>query len=258
MTGPILPAPRFARHPHRGAAVLALIFTVSVLLILAVSGCSRQRVNVKLAAQAHEKIVPLRVNVRAEVSGQTSLLNYKWFADSGKCDPQESAVPQTVFSFALNSARDTVTLEVWEKSERVGQATIQLTKEQFSQSMSKATGDEYRITITEIPPAGTGGANTRANISGTVSGDVSNDLRVLVYARSRGAWYIQPLSQSFHMVADDQTWKTWTHTGSDYAAILVLPDHIASRVLDSIPEVNDHILARVVVGGSVPKASGRE
>lgn len=248
--------PGVARHPRGVAAFLALTLAASLLLVMAVAGCNRQRVTVKLSAQAHEKIVPLRINVRAEVSGQTALLSYKWYADGGKCDPQESTVPMTVFSFALGSPRDTVTLDVWEKGERVGQATIELNKAQFNRVAAKAPGDEYRITITGIPPAGTGGADTRAHISGTVSGDLSDDLRVLVYARAGGVWFIQPLSQSFHTLAADGTWSTWTHVGSEYAALLVLPEYIAGRTLDSIPEVNEHILARAVVRGTAPKGSG--
>jgi len=248
---------RFTRYSRFGAAGFALLLVVNLLLVVTVASCNRQGVKVKLAAQAHEKIIPLRVNVRAEVSGQTSQLSFKWYADSGKCDPQDSLAPMTVFSFALGSSRDTVTLEVWEKGERVGQAAIELSREQFA-AAKKTAGDEYRITITEIPPSGTGGAETRANISGTVSGELSNDLRVLVYARAEGRWYIQPLSQSFHTVAADHTWSTWTHVGSDYAAILVLPEYIAIRILDNIPEVNEGILARAVVRGSGPKAPGYE
>jgi len=77
-----------------------------------------------------------------------------------------------------------------------------------------------RITFTEIPPAAVGGAVRTATIAGRVEGARRDD-RLVLFAKS-GPWYVQPMRHNpFTQIDADGRWRTTTHLGTVYAAMVV-------------------------------------
>jgi hypothetical protein len=98
------------------------------------------------------------------------------------------------------------------------------------------------ITLTEVPRAAEGGAQVIAPIAGRVTG-ARNGQRVVVFAKS-GVWWVQPLVASpFTGIASDGTWKTTTHLGLEYAALLVDANYQPPRTLESLPASGGSVLA---------------
>jgi hypothetical protein len=244
------------RNACRGIAVLII---AGWMFAPGAAGCDdRDAVRVQLEAKAPPGSDATRLNVRAQVSGPQAGLRYQWLSVAGECDPQESSVPATSFKFALGSVRDRVSVEVWRDDRRVGHAEIDVKVEQGRASVEAARMPAVAIEIATIPPYNAeGGSDTRADIGGRVSGELSPDFKVVVYARA-DAWYNQPSLYAQHPVRPDNTWSTWTHTGSSYAALLVRPGFDARARLDVLPQVGGYVLARTIVEGArtTPAVSG--
>ena len=112
-----------------------------------------------------------------------------------------------------------------------------------------ANQSNLQITITDVPrydPAG--GPDTRADIAGRITGESGKGYSVIIYARA-DAWYIQPAPFALHQIQADGTWKSWTHTGSDYAALVVRNNYKPPTRLDVLPPVQGDVLARTIVEG---------
>ncbi|MDB4888365.1 MAG: hypothetical protein JWL61_220 [Gemmatimonadetes bacterium] len=93
-----------------------------------------------------------------------------------------------------------------------------------------------------------GGAETCADIGGRLVGEDVTDYRVIIFARA-DLWYRQPMPDISIPVAADGTWKSWTHTGSSYAAFVVPRDVGLSTRLDVLPRVGGNIVAIAIVEG---------
>jgi hypothetical protein len=221
-----------------------------VLLALGAAGCGeRDAVQVKLQALPSPNESPIYLKIEAQIAGPTDGLQYKWFAVSGECEPQESNKPRTIFKFAEGVRQDRVSVEIWSNSRRVAQSEI---KVQFNEELARKEQSrlpDAHIEITNIPPSEIGGPDTRANIAGRVSGKVPPGYVVAVYTRAYAAWYIQPEEGSLHKIKPDNTWETWTHTGSRYAAMLVRHDFEPFTKLDMLPQTNGLILTLDIVDG---------
>jgi hypothetical protein len=105
------------------------------------------------------------------------------------------------------------------------------------------------ITVPRYDPVG--GPSTSADIDGVVDGASNFDqLRVVIYARTGNTWWVQPLVAAPYSSIDRHgQFATWTHTGTDYAAILVRKGFAPPPAIDGrLPESPD-ILARVEVPG---------
>jgi len=217
----------------------------------AVAGCGDPNaVRVALQASPAAGRDVRRLDISGQIVGPPAGLHYKWFSVSGECDPQESTLPATSFRFAEGATRDRVSVEVWRDDRRVAQSEIDVRLDEQRARMMTQPGPDVRIEITQIPPyEPEGGDFTRAEIGGTVNGDVSPDYQVVIYARA-DAWYIQPNSHAFHAIRQGKTWGSWTHTGSSYAALLVRPGFDAYTRLDVLPQVGEYVLARSVVEGA--------
>jgi hypothetical protein len=179
-------------------------------------------------------------------------LQYKWFAVSGGCEPQESEKPKTIFKFSEGARQDRVTVEIWRHDKQVGRSEIDVKFDAEQERREQHRSSEVQIMIEVVPPADQGGPDTHADIAGKVSGKVSPGCMVAIYARAYGEWYIQPQAGFLHPVKPDNTWATWTHTGTRYAALLVRPDFEPLTRLDMLPATNDYVLALEIVDG-VPK-----
>ena len=76
------------------------------------------------------------------------------------------------------------------------------------------------IELSVVPPVDEGGTVRLGAIAGRVIG-AREGQRIVLYARS-GDWYVQPFAdQPFTIVQPDSTWKSSTHLGTEYAALLV-------------------------------------
>jgi hypothetical protein len=105
------------------------------------------------------------------------------------------------------------------------------------------------LTLTAVPPAGPGGSTRVAPVGGRAAGARPGD-RVVVYARS-GVWWVQPFAaEPFTALAADGTWQTTTHLGTEYAALLVSPEHRPASTLDTLPEPGDSVRAVITARGT--------
>jgi hypothetical protein len=233
-----------------GTAPLSGWVAVLVLAAWCLTGCGdRDVVQVKLQSRSLPEESPVFLHVEAQVAGPTEGLRYKWFAVSGECEPQESDKPDTVFKFHEGVRQDRVTVEVWRNDQRVAQNEIKVKFDEEKARRVQMHSSDIQIEITNIPPSEPGGPNTRANIGGNVTGKASPDYLIAIYVRASGAWYVQPEAGSLIQIRPDNSWETWTHTGTKYAALLVRSDYEPLTRLDMLPETNESILSLTIVDG---------
>ena len=219
-------------------------------LLLALAACAdRGDIRVQLDAHPRQSNEPRALEVQAQVTGPQAGLRYKWYSGVGEFDPQESYTPKSSYFFGPNSTRDRVWVEVWRDNERLAESRLEVSTEQPYQPSVGGNPPKVQIAITNIPrydPAG--GPDTRADIGGKVTGQVDKGYSVVIYARA-DAWYIQPVPFALHPILPDDTWKSWTHTGSDYAALIVASDYKPVTRLDILPPVQGDVFARAIVEG---------
>jgi hypothetical protein len=187
--------------------------------------------------------------IEAQIAGPTDGLQYKWFAVSGACEPQVSERPRTIFKFSEGVRRDRVSVEVWRHDERIAQGEIPVKFDEELAHREQANPPGPRIEIIQIPPADIGGPNTHADIAGKISGHVPAGCVIAIYARAFARWYVQPEAGSLHKIAPDNTWGSWTHTGTKYAVMLVRQNFEPLTQLDMLPQTNDDVMALEIVDG---------
>ena len=226
--------------------------TVATIALTALwlAGCGNgDAVRVKLHTRPSANGALTRLEIQAQVAGPQAGLQYKWFAVSGGCDPQDSDSPTTVFQFAESVTRDRVSVEVWRDGQRVAHAETDVKFDEKLARLAKEKAPEVQIEITQIPPYELGGPDTHADIAGKVAGKVAPECKVVLYARAYNAWHLQPTVNAVHDIQPDNTWKSWTHTGASYAALVVRPEFDAFVRLDILPQVGGYVLARTIVDG---------
>ncbi|HYI92402.1 MAG TPA: hypothetical protein VEX68_02565 [Bryobacteraceae bacterium] len=105
------------------------------------------------------------------------------------------------------------------------------------------------ITFTRIPQADPAGSARNDIIEGRVAG-ASPGQKIVLYAKT-GKWWVQPLvDQPMTDIRPNLKWTNATHLGTHYAALLVKDGYRPQRVLDSLPQNDDNILAVTVVSGA--------
>jgi hypothetical protein len=225
----------------------SVVRAIAPLILLALDGCSPERTALVLESALPADSTPRRLEVRTQVTGPTDGLRFKWFSVAGELDPQESDVPAAVFTFASGTFRDRISVEAWRGTVRVARSELDV---EFAEpSLREPSPPRLELEITEVPPyEPDGGPNTRAQIAGVVRGAVSPDYRVIIYAHA-DAWYLQPTPLSFHRIAPDSSWRSWTHTGGSYAAMVVRPGFEPQARSDVLPPLGGNVLARAVVEG---------
>jgi len=60
---------------------------------------------------------------------------------------------------------------------------------------------------------------------------------------------LPPLPFAIQPIESDNTWRTWTHTGSSYAALVVRPTYEPMSRLDVLPQIDADVLSRTIVEG---------
>jgi len=115
-------------------------------------------------------------------------------------------------------------------------------------------GNAPSITFTRIPQADPAGSVRNDIIEGRVTG-ASPGQKIVLYAKT-GKWWVQPLiDQPITELRPNFKWTNATHLGTHYAALLVKDGYRPQRVLDSLPEPGDNILAVAIVPGAVRSPS---
>jgi signal transduction histidine kinase len=108
------------------------------------------------------------------------------------------------------------------------------------------------IEVTVVPPEDPGGTQSQGTISGRVIA-AHPEHRVVLYARSGGAWYVQPYAdRPFTTIQANSTWTSQTHLGTEYAALLVEPGYAPPALTMTIPGAGEGVVATTVVEGTPP------
>jgi hypothetical protein len=107
------------------------------------------------------------------------------------------------------------------------------------------------IEFTRIPPAGEGSQEKLEVVEGHVTGARSGQ-RIVLFSRS-GKWWVQPFAdQPFTTIQSNSTWKSSTHPGSAYAALLVDSSYRPPPTVNALPETGGPVLALTTVQGTPP------
>jgi len=114
--------------------------------------------------------------------------------------------------------------------------------------------NEISIDFVTVPPYDIkGGPTTSADIEGQVKGVANPDQYfVVLYAKTVDTWWVQPLAASRLTTLDrNGQFFNWTHTGTQYAAILVKKGYIPPEAVEQLPTsgTSPEILASKVVKG---------
>ena len=110
---------------------------------------------------------------------------------------------------------------------------------------------EPAIEFTAVPAAAEGGSDTLAPIAGRVAGARPGQ-RIVLYAKSGvGIWWVQPLTvQPFTPIEADSTWKSRTHLGMEYAALLVRSGFRPPPTTEALPKPGGDVIAVATVKGT--------
>ena len=104
------------------------------------------------------------------------------------------------------------------------------------------------IQFTRVPLADEGGPEKLDLIEGRVNG-VGHAQQIVVFARS-GAWYVQPFANDpFTQIQADSKWRTATHLGTEYAALLVEPGYQPPSSTSELPGVGGGVVAVTTTKG---------
>jgi hypothetical protein len=110
------------------------------------------------------------------------------------------------------------------------------------------------IEILRIPSAAAGGPDRTQSIEGRVSGAKPGQ-QVVLYAKE-DMWWAQPFwSRPFTTIQSDSTWKSATHLGSDYAAMLVEPGYHPQKMIAALPAAGNGVVAVAIVKGTATPAT---
>jgi len=226
----------------------------SAMLVIWLAGCGYgDSVNVQLHSHAPMNPGVPNLAITAQVAGRQTGLRYIWFSAAGGCNPQKSENPTTTFRFADGTTHDRVSVEVWRDDKLVGRSDINVRLDEIQARLltDDQPHDDAFIEITNVPPyEPKGGPDTRADIAGTATGKIGPGYSVVLYARASEMWYIQPVGYAAHAIRPDNTWTSWTHTGSSYAALLVRPGFEPVPRLEVLPNVGGYVVARKIVEGT--------
>jgi signal transduction histidine kinase len=104
------------------------------------------------------------------------------------------------------------------------------------------------VEFTRVPLAEEGGPDKLDVIEGRVGG-AHSELQIVLFARS-GAWYVQPFAnQTFTQIQLDSRWRSATHLGTEYAALLVEPGYQPPPIADVLPGEGGGVVAVTIMKG---------
>ena len=104
------------------------------------------------------------------------------------------------------------------------------------------------VEFTKVPFAGEGGPDKLDTIEGRVFQALPGQ-QIVLFARW-GPWWVQPLAnQPFTKIQPDSTWKSSTHFGTEYAALLVDPEYRPRPITDALPSEGAGVIAVAITKG---------
>jgi hypothetical protein len=113
-----------------------------------------------------------------------------------------------------------------------------------------AAQEELEIKFTEVPPARRGTPDEMYPIAGTVTGPHPTNAKIVLYALGGDRWWVQPYDYApFTEIKPNGKFKSETHPGSMYAALLVNPAYKPPAKPLVLPDVEGDVLARISIPG---------
>jgi hypothetical protein len=242
---------------------------ILLVLTFALAGCNNFEV-VELYVRPKPEVQAggtLQIGVR--VKNPPSGLSYRWRSTRGKCEPQDSPNLSTTYTAPNEPGEVRITIEVVQRGKTLFADEVLITvikqttsstqaahtpphgtspgEEATTQSMSQ---DLPVIRITLVPPYDPVGRPTSsAEIEGRVEALDPTSFRVVIYAFT-DIWYVQPIAAApFTEIGQDGSWSTWTHTGTQYAVILVKPTFQPQSSTHNLPAVGGDVVAITIVTG---------
>jgi signal transduction histidine kinase len=104
------------------------------------------------------------------------------------------------------------------------------------------------IEFTKVPLAGHGGPDRLDTIEGRVV-QARPGQQIVLFARW-GPWWVQPLAdQPFSKIQPDSTWRSSTHFGTEYAAVLVDPGYRPQPTMEVLPSVGAGVIVVAITKG---------
>jgi signal transduction histidine kinase len=104
------------------------------------------------------------------------------------------------------------------------------------------------IEFTKVPLAGHGGPDRLDTIEGRVV-RARPGQQIVLFARW-GPWWVQPLAdQPFTIIQPDSKWKSATHFGTEYAALLVDPGYRPRPTMDVLPSEGAGVIVVAITKG---------
>jgi hypothetical protein len=74
--------------------------------------------------------------------------------------------------------------------------------------------------------------------------------RIVLFAKASNVWWVQPLDvEPFTRIEQDSSWKSATHLGSEYAALLVDSTYLPPSTIPVLPKPGGGVLAVATVSG---------
>ena len=117
---------------------------------------------------------------------------------------------------------------------------------------TRQPADQVVIVFDQVPPIGPEGQGVTGVLQGHVVGAHTGQ-RIVLYAFGSGNWWVQPVTvHPFVTIASDGTWKSSTHLGTRYAALLVNPGFVPSNQLETLPSQSEQVPALAAVAPTRP------
>ena len=114
---------------------------------------------------------------------------------------------------------------------------------------SREAASTPSIVFARVPQAGAGGPDKTDTIEGRAPG-AGPSQQIVLYARSEELWWVQPFSdRPFTKIGNDLRWKSETHLGTEYAALLVDHGYHPPATAETLPAVGGGVVAVAVIKG---------
>jgi len=111
------------------------------------------------------------------------------------------------------------------------------------------------VVFDRVPRADPGGPDNLDTIEGHVTGSKPGQ-QIVLYAWSEGLWWIQPYTEKpFTVIQGNSRWKSQTHLGREYAALLINPGYRPPLATEDLPAVGVGVVAASVIKGQGPVPS---
>src|SRR5258708_10395930 len=104
------------------------------------------------------------------------------------------------------------------------------------------------IEFTKVPPAAQGGRERVDTIAGRVRNPRPGQ-QIVIYARSGPCWVQPSPDRPFTPIYADSTWKSETHLGFEYAALLLDPGVHPPPTMDAAPSKDGPVALLSIVKG---------